>query len=214
MDFTGKCRYCDQTGQKYKISEPKGWIMHMSRFHKGFTREEAREAGVEAAPGDVIKGMSGFRSLEEVQAAAPEQEGGSGSATGTQGRTVTRSPRLSKEEQEKLALQSEFERLRPLLLRKWERRLRTPYSLAARLANDPKIQLTDEEAADGAEMHVDFMQAMGWLRAGKIEAIADLVMWHGTMILGRSDLGSQLLADWTGDKKQQETKGQVTPFKN
>lgn len=207
MDFKPFCRYCDQTGQKYAISTASGWKSHFSRWHGGFTRDEAREAGVEAAPGDVIKSMSGFRSLEEVRAAAPDTEGaGDPRGQGQGASTQARRPRLSKDEAAKLELQNEFDRLRPMLVGKWERRLRIPYSLWARLANDPKISLTDKEATEGAEMHVELMQAMGWLRAGKVEAIADLVLWHGATILGRSDLGAQLLASMSGPQPETEEK--------
>lgn len=207
MDFKPFCRYCEQLGQKYRITTPIGWKQHMSSVHRGYTQEEAREVGVEHAPGDVIKGMSGFRSLEEVRAAAPDTEGASDPRGQGQGAsTQVRRPRLSKDDQAKLELQNEFDRLRPMLVGKWERRLRIPYSLWARLANDPKISLTDKEATEGAEMHVELMQAMGWLRAGKVEAIADLVLWHGATILGRSDLGAQLLASISGPQPEQEEK--------
>lgn len=207
MDFKPFCRYCDQTAQKYRITTPQGWRQHMSSYHKGYTSEEAREVGVEHAPGDVIKGMSGFRSLEEVRAAAPETEGdgASGQQSG-RNRTAPAIRRLSKEDQAKAAQEEEFARLRPLLVKKWERRLRTPYSVVARMTGDPKIQLTDEEATEGAEMHVEFMQAMGWLHAGKIEAVADLVMWHGAMILSRSTWGEELLAGFSAPKPEEPEK--------
>ena len=171
----------------------------MSKSHGGYNREQLKGAGLEESSHDRIKFMSGYKSLEEVRAAAPETEGeGQASQVGTPrtGMQRTRVPRLSKEEQQKAAEEEEFNRLRPMLVRKWNRRLRIPYSLWARLANDPKIALTEKEAEEGAELHVELMQAFGWIHAGKIEAIADLVLWHGATALGRSDLGAQLLAQF------------------
>ena len=200
--FKAECRYCKAAGVDARISTPSGWKRHFSLRHNGFTKAEAEEAGVETAPGEVIKGMSGFRNLEEVRAAAPETEGAANLSPGASGQRQ-RTPRLSKEDQDKQALQAEFDRLRPILIKKWERRLRIPYSVWSRLANDPKIQLSDNEATEGAEMHVELMQAMGWLRAGKVEAIADLILWHGATILGRSELGSQLLSQFSMSQPEQ-----------
>jgi hypothetical protein len=186
---------------KYEAETPRGWRYHMGASHGGYTREQLQTAGIEESAHDRIKFMSGFRSSEEVAAAAPATEG-EAAATNAQGRASvprTRQPRLSKEEQEKAQQLAEFERLKPVLINKWKRRLRMVYGVWARMADDPKIKLTDSEADEGSEMHVELMQAFGWIHAGKIEAIADLVMWHGGMILSRSQLGEQLLAQFHGE---------------
>lgn len=179
------CPHC-----AFKTEKETGWRQHLSKSHQGYTREELQTAGLEENAGDRIRYLSGFRNLEEVRAAAPETEGASEQrATHRQ----QRQPRLSKEEQEKLAQQAEFERLRPMLVKKWERRLRMLYGTWARLAGDPKIALEGQEATEGAEQHVELMMAFGWIHAGKIEAIADVCMWHGAAILSRSELGQSLI---------------------
>lgn len=199
MKFIPKCPLCP-----WESETERGWRTHMSRTHTGYNREQLQAAGIEENVGDRLKFMSGFKSMEDVRAAAPDTEGADAGRAGAG--PIAKRPRLSKDEQEKLAMQAEFDRLRPLLVKKWARRLRTPYSLWARLANDPKISLTDEEAEEGAEMHVELMQAMGWMHAGKIEAWADLFMWHGATILGRSDLGAQLLASFTAPQPEEPEK--------
>jgi len=167
----------------------------MSRTHGGYDREQLKTAGIEESTHDRIKFMSGFQSLEDVQAAAPATEGESGSASPPV-RARTRSPRLSKEEQEKIQAQAEFERLKPIILSKWRRRLRMFYGVWAKLADDPKINLSDGDVDEGSEMHYELMVAMGWVGVSKIEAWIDLAMWHGAMVLSRSELGTQLLAQF------------------
>jgi hypothetical protein len=189
-------------GCGYENQTERGWRVHMSRSHGGYSKEDLEKAGIEQSAHDRIKFMSGFRSLEEVQAAAPATEGEGQAASGqpaARGGRIARTPRLSKEEQEKAAELAEFERLKPVLLKKWQRRLRMVYGVWARLAEDPKIKLSDDEAEEGSEMHVELMQAFGWIHAGKIEAVVDLLMWHGGMVLSRSALGEQLLAQFQGE---------------
>lgn len=178
----------------------------MGGQHGGYTRDDLSRAGIEENAGDRIRMMSGYKNMEEVRAAAPETEGEgvTPGASGQRGGPAIRRPRLSKSEQEKQAAQEEFDRLRPLLVKKWERRLRIPYSLWARLAADPKVALSDKEATEGAELHVELMQAFGWIHAGKIEAIADLVLWHGATVLGRSELGLHLLEQLGPQQQEQE----------
>ena len=186
-----KCPHC-----AFSTEKDTGWRQHMSKSHTGYTREELQAAGLEENAGDRIRYLSGFRSLEEVRAAAPDQEGEagtSGQSPSSRTRNVARVPRLSKEEQEKAQQQAEFERLRPMLVKKWERRLKMLYGTWARLAGDKSIALEGAEANEGAEQHVELMIAFGWVHAGKIEAIADVCMWHGAAILSRSELGQQLI---------------------
>jgi hypothetical protein len=183
---TFACPHCS-----FVTDKPPGWRKHMSGSHKGYSREELQKAGLEENAGDRIRYLSGFKNMAEVGAAAPESEGQTTQPPTT--RIGPRTPRLSKEEQEKAAQQAEFERLRPMLVKKWERRLRMLYGTWSRLAGDKKIALEDKEATEGAEQHVELMMAFGWMHAGKIEAIADVCMWHGAAILSRSDLGQQLM---------------------
>lgn len=191
----------------FQTESEQGWRTTMSRRHGGYHANELQQAGLTENAGDRIRYLSGFRSLEEVRAAAPETEGegGPGSPSGQRTTVRTRTPRLSKEEQEKLAQQAEFERLRPMLVKKWERRLRMLYGTWARIAGDPKIALEDREANEGAEQHVELMMAFGWIHAGKIEAIADVCMWHGAAILSRSDLGQQLMNSFSPQPEDKET---------
>lgn len=192
----------------FETESEKGWRMQMGTRHGGYTKQQRETAGLEENAGDRIRYLSGFRSLEEVRAAAPETEGegNAGTPAGRAGSVQRqRVPRLSKEEQEKAAQQAEFDRLRPMLVKKWERRLRMLYGTWARIANDPKIALDDRESNEGAEMHVEMMMAFGWIHAGKIEAVADLLMWHGACILSRSDLGQQLMGAFQPQPEDKDT---------
>src|SRR5215813_10456669 len=181
------CELCS-----WNTESPQGWKNHMSKSHGGFTREQLKNAGIEESHHDRIKFMSGHKSAQEVRAAAPATEAEAAGSPASPQSAIQRVKRQSKEEQERQALADEFERLRPMLINKWKRRLRIPYSLWARLANDPKVALDEKDAQEGAELHVELMQAMGWIHAGKIEAIADLFLWHGATILSRSELGQHL----------------------
>lgn len=192
----------------FETDKQSGWRKMMGTRHGGYTREQLQTSGLEENAGDRIRYLSGFRSLEEVRAAAPETEGEGTNPSGQGSRStqrVARTPRLSKEEQEKLAQQAEFDRLRPMLVKKWERRLRMLYGTWSRIAGDPKIALEDREASEGAEQHVELMMAFGWIHAGKIEAIADVCMWHGAAILSRSDLGQQLINSFNPQAEDKET---------
>jgi hypothetical protein len=199
-----KCPHCGDTA---RIGTDKGWRRHMSSQHGGYTKEQLQTAGIEENAGDRIRYLSaGFQSLTEVRNAAPESEGeASATAQRGSGPVSARRPRLSKEEQQKASEQAEFDRLKPVLLAKWRRRLRIVYGTWARLAEDEKIRLTDDEADEGSEMHVELMQAFGWIRAGKIEAVVDLCMWHGAMILSRSDAGQALLNSFKGQQPENDT---------
>lgn len=195
---------CGLTGCDFETESEQGWKSHRSKSHKeGYSKADLQAAGIEESAHDRIKFMSGFRSLEEVQAAAPATEGEAGASQQTGKTGSVKRFRLSQEEKDKAAQAAEFERLKPVLLKKWNRRLRMIYGVWARLAEDPKIKLTDDEADEGSEMHVELMQAFGWIHAGKIEAVVDLLMWHGGAILARSELGSQLLAQFQQPSKEQ-----------
>jgi len=179
---------CTKCG-KVCVSE-NGLKKHYTMSHGGYSQEELFEYGITPSRRDIARNLdAGHSSIDDAVNAAPDTEG----ASRPERERGTRTRRSSKEEREQAAESAEFERLRPQLVKRWKRRLRVPYSLWARLANDPQVALTDDEAEEGAEMHVDFCQAMGWLRAGKIEAVIDLTMWHGATILARSNLGQSLM---------------------
>lgn len=177
-----KCPSCT-----FETESEQGFKQHMSKTHGGYSLDQLRGAGITPTRADTARALdSGRTSIADTVAGAPESE----TADEFKSKTTRGSSKASRAEAQQIA---EFERLRPLLISKWKRRLRIPYSLWARLANDPEIALSETEATEGAEMHVELMQAMGWLRAGKIEAVADLILWHGGTILGRSELGKQLI---------------------
>lgn len=169
-------------------TEP-GLKRHMTRKHKSYSQDDLRSAGVTTPQGkDIARSLDGHTGIDSVIADAPDSET----------KTSEKKKRDNKEYQSAL---DEFRRARPLLLKRWERRLRIPYSLWAALANDPKIRLADKEAEDGAALHVDFCEAMGWFKAGKIEAIADLVLWHGATALSRSDIGQTLISKFSATQE-------------
>ena len=92
----------------YENQTERGWRVHMSRSHGGYKKEDLERAGIEQSAHDRIKFMSGFQSMDEVRASAPETEGeGGAGASGPKNQPRTRTPRLSKEDQEKLAQQAD-----------------------------------------------------------------------------------------------------------
>jgi hypothetical protein len=191
-----KCPQCEFT-----TDSDKGFKSHMSKSHGGYYQKDLTEAGITANRSDIARSLdSGRKSIGDTLADAPEGETENDKGKGA------RAPRQSKANRAEAEQQAEFERLRPLLLRKWERRLRIPYGMWARLSGDPNVALSSEELKEGAEMHVDFVQAMGWLRAGKVEAVVDLAMWHGATILSRSKLGQQLIASFDAPIQPKEDK--------
>jgi hypothetical protein len=159
-----------------------GLKRHMTRKHGGYNSDEIVSAGGEPSGKDIARSIDGHVSIDSVVADAPESE------------TIKKDKAAEKREQKKSEKErEEFLRLRPQLVNRWKRRLRIPYSLWARLTDDQDIKLSEQELTEGAELHVDFCDAMGWFRAGKIEAIMDLGMWHGATILSRSKTGKSLL---------------------
>jgi hypothetical protein len=185
MSYT--CTKCDPS---IDFDTEGGLKRHLTRKHGGYYVEDLRSAGVSVNQRDIARSLdSGNTSIDSVIASAPDTES-SGKVDGAQ----TNQKRTSKEAREKLQELEEFRRLRPQLIDRWKRRLRIPYSMWARLANDPEIMLPEKELEEGATLHVDFCEAMGWLKAGKIEAMVDLTLWHGGTILSRSQFGKSLIA--------------------
>lgn len=182
MSFTcGKCGI--------ELDTEGGLKRHHTRIHGPYTAQDLRSSGIEPSSRDIARSLdSGNTSIDSVIANAPETEDEAKS------KNAPSSRRNNKEAKERAGDIAEFQRLRPQLVERWKRRLRIPYSLWARLADDPQIALSEKEVTEGAEMHVDFCEAMGWLKAGKVEAIIDLTLWHGGTILGRSEVGKQLLS--------------------
>jgi len=162
-------------------------------MHGGYYAQDLRNSGVTVTDRDIARSLDGgHTNIDGVVDSAPETETDADSERTSGGiRGGTR--RSSKDEKIRAAELQEFERLRPQLVKRWKRRIRIPFSLWARLANDPAIALSDDEVEEGAEMHVDLCLAMGWLKAGKIEAIMDTIMWWGASGLSRSQAGKDLL---------------------
>lgn len=192
-----KCPKCET-----ELDTEGGLKRHMTTAHGGYYVQDLRDAGIEPTNRDIARALdSGRKSISETREGAPENE----TADEPQGsRRGPRQKRQSASERAEAEAAAEFDRLRPLLIRKWKRRLRIPYSLWARLSGDNSVALSDEELNEGAEMHVDFVQAMGWLRAGKIEAVIDITMWHGGTILARSDLGKNLIRSFMESEAKQK----------
>lgn len=164
-----------------------GLKRHMTRKHGGYTQEEMTTAGVEPSGKDIARSLDGHESIASVVEEAPE----------TEGAQKKDKAKARREEKQLEKDREDFLRARPQMVARWKRRLRVPYSLWARLADDPGIKLSEEELQEGAELHVDFCEAMGWFKAGKIEAIVDLSMWHGATALSRSELGRNLMRQFS-----------------
>lgn len=176
-----------------------GLKRHMTKKHGGYYADDLRNAGITPNERDIARALDGGNtSIDTVIDSAPNTESSTKTnSTGKRGGTAKESRILAEQ-------QAEFQRLRPQLVERWKRRLRIPYSLWARLASDPGIALTEKELEEGATMHVDFCEAMGWLKAGKIEAIMDLTLWHGATALSRSELGKQLLNSFNAKEQPPE----------
>lgn len=169
-----------------------GLKRHLTTKHGGYTQQDLRDTGIEPTQRDIARSLDGGNmSIDDVIANAPENE--------SDAKQNKPGKRQNKEIKSQMQDLEDFRRLRPQLVERWKRRLRVPYSMWARLANDPEIALSDKEVTEGAEMHVDFCEAMGWLKAGKVEAIVDIIFWHGATGLSRSQLGKQLLAQFSAE---------------
>jgi hypothetical protein len=195
------CKRCN-----IELDTEGGFKRHMTRIHGKYSQEDLRDAGIEPTQRDIARTLdSGNTSINDVIAGAPELESDAGSSTrGQNVRTGTRGS--TREDKQRASDLTEFDSLRPQMVKRWKRRLKVPYSLWARLANDPSIALTEDELTEGAEMHIDLFRALGWLKAGKIEAIADTLMWHGATALSRSDLGQQLLNSFRAPEDEDVSK--------
>lgn len=88
--------------------------------------------------------------------------------------------------------------------RRWGRRMRLVYSVWAKIADDPKIKLSDDEEKDFGQVHADFAMAWGIAASTKIEASADLVIIHFTMIASRSKWMTELLENLRGKDDEGE----------
>jgi hypothetical protein len=189
-----KCIVCDFTND----SEI-GLKRHYTVKHGGYDDEQLRQSGV-SQDNDVARTLdSGRSSIDDVRSQAPEGESAE-PVKGTAKTSSAKSKKSGDSEERKRFLE-----LRPLLVSKWKRRLRIPYGVFAKLLGDPEIALTEQDAEDGANLHVDLMDAMGWYQAGKLEAVADVCVWHGATILSRSKIGKQLFAEAEAIEEETET---------
>jgi hypothetical protein len=194
-----KCSKCD-----FETESPIGFKQHMSKSHGGYFQKDLTDAGITPTRSDVARSLdSGRTSIGDVLKDAPDGETTDETKQSGRGRPRGTQSKAARAEAEQ---QAEFDRLRPLLVSKWKRRLRIPYSLWARLAGDPQVALSEKEVEEGAELHVEFVQAMGWVHAGKVEAVVDLAMWHGATILGRSEIGQNLIKTFTMPEAEPEEK--------
>jgi hypothetical protein len=82
--------------------------------------------------------------------------------------------------------------------RRWGRRMRLIYSVWAKIADDPKIKLSEDEEKDFGQVHADFAMAWGIAASTKIEATADLAIIHFTVIASRSKWMTELLENLRG----------------
>lgn len=91
--------------------------------------------------------------------------------------------------------------IREAIERRWGRRMRMVYSVWARITDDPKMRLSDEEEKDFGQVHADFALAWGIAASNKLEATFDVLTMHGTAIAGRSKWVAEILQ---GLKKTEE----------
>jgi hypothetical protein len=104
---------------------------------------------------------------------------------------------------EKLQAEKDKE-IREIQERRWGRRMRLIYSVWAKIADDPKIKLSDDEEKDFGQIHADFAMAWGITASTKIEASADLAIIHFTVIASRSKWMTELLESLRGKEDEDD----------
>lgn len=77
--------------------------------------------------------------------------------------------------------------------RRWGRRMRMVYGVWAKIVDDPKIALSEQEATDFGQVHADFAMAWGITASNKLEATFDVLTIHGTVIASRSKWVEEIL---------------------
>lgn len=83
--------------------------------------------------------------------------------------------------------------LREAQERRWGRRMRMVYGVWAKITDDPKIALSEQEATDFGQVHADFAMAWGIAASNKLEATFDVLTIHGTVIASRSKFVEEIL---------------------
>ncbi len=110
--------------------------------------------------------------------------------------------------QSKMALQrmqaEQEAQLREALERRWGRRMRMIYSVWARITDDAKMRLSDQEEKDFGQVHADFALAWGIAASNKLEATFDVLTMHGTAVAGRSKWVAEILQGLKKTEDQNE----------
>ena len=133
--------------------------------------------------------ITGSKSAEDLAAKAE------------QGRPSTLQTKLTLER-----LKAEQDReLREALERRWGRRMKMVYGMAARICDDKTMRLTEEEEKDFGQVHADFAIVWGIAASTKLEATFDVLTLHGTAIAARSKWVREALEGLKGKKDEEST---------
>lgn len=159
MNF--QCPHCS-----YAPASIQGWKSHMSRSHGGWNLKQLEESGGEPTARDRARALSGYQSLAEVKAAAPELEGTPAPTSAI----ASRKPRITREEAEKAErVRLARERIGGVIC---DKAARSPYRLWAALAGDPSLKLSDEEALEMKQAYEQLAEGLG----------ADFTLWYFALL--------------------------------
>lgn len=157
-----KCPQCS-----FETESEKGFKMHMTMTHKGYSTDELKSAGITPNRRDIARQLAGDASSKDVSGSAPDSEPKIGEGD-VQGKRTRRSKQVidpAIEEAKERILRARCERIASL-----------PYSLMASLTGEPDFKLTHEEKQDLTEAYLTLSKANGW------EGTSKLILWGDVMI--------------------------------
>ncbi len=162
---------CTKCG--FQTESEKGFKMHMSQSHGGYSLDELRGAGIVPNQRDIARSLAGNNSAKEVTESAPENE----PTVGEQ-----KKPRKSKnspqaENPDVLAAKERILRLR------CQRIASLPYSLLANMLDEPSIKLSEQETEDLTQSYLTLAQAYGWEGASKLILWGDVLICHTAIVM-------------------------------
>lgn len=146
-----QCPKCETTTESLR-----GWKRHMTRYHEGYTDGDLQTAAGQVEGAEAAQ-VSGFDTLQEAAAQAPEKETGPAPAETVPGKVRTAKKRLSKEEQITLAVQESLteEMMRSLAS--------DPWNVLALVLGEPEMKLNPDEEAKLTTAYFECAKRLGIL---------------------------------------------------
>ena len=171
----------------------------MSKSHGGYTEDQSKNAGLTGSS-EHLKGMSGFSSIADAKAAAPSTE--EPTESGKNKRTPGPRPqRMTADEAKTAMLRTMFEQNKPIHLRRWERKIRMIHRLHEMIGATP---ISQQEIAEGAELHYELCVVMEWFTYSKYEIIIDISFWWVRTVVEHDPHAQQFLAAWNAEQGNRE----------